>query len=204
MFDDRPVPLNSADPPDVRAQAAEDLRFIRETLAKAGSFTAVPGWGMVAMGISALAATVVAAARSSSAEWLVVWLVEALLAISVALLSLRRKAQRANVPVFSGPAARFLLSLCPPLFAGALLTAVFYRFDLVTLLPSLWLLLYGTGIVTGGAFSIRIVPILGLCFMLLGVAALFTPTSWGNFFMGAGFGGLHVVFGTIIARRHGG
>ncbi len=205
MLDDRPVPPHPADPSDVRTRAAEDLRFIRDTLERAASFTAVPGWGMVFMGISALVAAVItSSARPGSGGWLGVWLAEALLALFIALWSLRRKARVTNVPVFSGPAAKFLFGLCPPLFAGALLTAVFFRLDLVQFLPGLWLLLYGTGIVTGGAFSIRIVPVMGLGFILAGVAAFFTPSSWGIFFMGAGFGGLHIVFGIIIARRHGG
>ena len=72
------------------------------------------------------------------------------------------------------------------------------------LIPPTLLLLYGTGIITGGAFSVRIVPVMGMAFLAVGTAALLAPPAWGDAFLAAGFGGLHVVFGTMIARRHGG
>ena len=115
-----------------------------------------------------------------------------------------RKARGAGLSLFSGPGRRFALSFAPPLFAGALLTFVLFAAGRSSVLPGLWLLLYGTGVVTGGAFSVRIVPVMGLCFMLAGAIALFLPAAWSNAVMAAGFGLIHVVFGVLIARRHGG
>jgi hypothetical protein len=97
-----------------------------------------------------------------------------------------------------------LLSFVPPLLAGAVLTTVLYRVDMLMVLPGLWLLLYGAAVVTGGAFSVRIVPVMGICFMLLGAVSLFAPALWGNVFLMLGFGAIHIVFGALIARRHGG
>jgi hypothetical protein len=85
-----------------------------------------------------------------------------------------------------------------------MLTVVLWRGQMANALPGTWLLLYGTAVVAGGAFSVRIVPVMGMCFMLLGAAALYAPAAWGDYLMAAGFGGLHVIFGVIIARRHGG
>lgn len=184
-------------------EALEDLRFIRATLERASSFTGVPGKGLVAMGLTAVAASILASRQPTSPRWLLVWLVEALLALAIAFAAIRQKAQKSNQPAFSGPGSRFVLSLAPPLFAGALLTLILYQ-DIFPYLPGLWLLLYGTGVVTGGAFSVRVVPMMGLCFMLAGTAALFSPANWGNTYMAIGFGGLHIVFGFIIARRYGG
>jgi hypothetical protein len=184
-------------------EALDDLRYIRATMERASSFTGVPGKGLVVMGLTAMGASILASKQPTSPGWLLVWLAEAALALVIAVLTIRQKARKSNQPAFSGPASRFILSLAPPLLAGALLTVVLYR-DIFPYLPGLWLLLYGTGVVTGGAFSIRVVPMMGLFFMLAGAAALFSPAGWGNIYMLIGFGGLHIFFGFIIARRHGG
>ena len=192
------------EPSRLHARATDNLRFIRQTMENAGSFTAVPGWGGVLMGITALFAAVVAAQQSTAAAWLLTWLAEAGLALLIGLVEIIRKTRAATMPLLAGPARKFTLSLLPPLFVGALLTLLFYRAGLIGLVPGMWLLLYGTAVVTGGAFSVRIIPAMGLCFMALGTAALFSPYSWGDWFMAAGFGGLQVLFGIIIARRYGG
>jgi hypothetical protein len=114
------------------------------------------------------------------------------------------KARRARVPLFAGPGRRFLLTLSAPLLAGALVTLALERAGQTALLPGIWLVLYGTAVVTGGAFAVRVVPIMGLGFMLLGAIALVSPASWGTGFLAAGFGGLQIVFGIVIARRYGG
>jgi hypothetical protein len=184
--------------------ALENLRYIRETMEHSGSFTAVPGWGGAVMGLTALVAAVVAPPVSSGRSWLVTWLAAALVAIVLGAWATARKVRAATVPVLSRPAQKFALSLAPPLVAGALVTVVLYRTGLVTVLPGLWLLLYGAGVMTAGAFSVRVVPIMGICLMAVGTVALFSPPAWGNWFLGAGFGGLQVLFGIIIARRYGG
>lgn len=115
-----------------------------------------------------------------------------------------RKARAVHMPLVSGPGRKVVFSLAPPLIAGALLTMVLARSEATHAIPGTWLLLYGTGVITGGMFSVRAVPAMGLCFMLLGAVALFTPPALANWFMAAGFGGLHIVFGAIIVRKYGG
>jgi hypothetical protein len=190
--------------PSLHGRAMDNLRFIRETMERASAFTAVPGWGGVFIGLTALLASFWATQQTTTRDWLFTWLWEALLALAVGIMTMRRKARQADAPLWSGPGRRFALSLAPPLIAGLFLTVVLYRGRLFDALPGLWLLLYGTGIATGGAFSVRIVPVMGLCFMALGIAALFLPAAFGNALMAAGFGGLHIIFGLIIARRYGG
>ncbi|HEV2689977.1 MAG TPA: hypothetical protein VGV35_15565 [Bryobacteraceae bacterium] len=199
-------PIRAAHPETVslHSHAMDNLRFIRETMERAGSFTAVPGWGGFAMGVSALAATFVASRQSTADAWLITWLVEGVFAIALGAWAMKRKAERSQVPMLSAPARKFVLSFAPPLLVGALLTLVLYRAGLSGAIPGTWLLLYGTGVVTGGAFSVRVVPVMGLCFMSIGAVALFCPVSWSTAFLAAGFGGLHLIFGIIIARRYGG
>jgi hypothetical protein len=200
----RSIRAPRAEPVSLHTHAMDNLRLIRETMERAGSFTAVPGWGGIGVGASALVATAVAALQPTVERWLATWLIEAAVALVLAVLAIKRKANAAKGPLFSAPARRFVLSFAPPLLVGGLLTVVLYRAGLPAAIPGAWLLLYGTGVVTGGAFSVRVVPVMGLCFMLLGAIALFCPFAWGTAFLAAGFGGLHLAFGIVIARRYGG
>ncbi|HXY23984.1 MAG TPA: hypothetical protein VEI73_04995 [Candidatus Acidoferrum sp.] len=199
-----PLRSPSRAPIPIDARAADHLRYIRETMESASEFTAVPGWGGVAMGITALAAAYLASRQATPRAWLAVWLAEAFVAVAIAGSAAATKAHRAKSPLFSGPGRRFLLSFAPPIVVGGLLTFVLYHAGVLAALPGVWLLLYGTAIVTGGAFSVRVVPVMGLCLMLLGAAALFTPARWGDMFMAAGFGAVQMGFGWWIARHHGG
>src|SRR5207302_4804895 len=200
-----PGPLRSSrrEPIPIDARAADHLRYIRETMASAAEFTAVPGWGGVAMGITALVAAFVASRETSPRAWLIVWLVEAGIAVAIAAPAAATKAHRANARLFSGPGRKFLLSFAPAIVAGGPLTYALAHAGLYAALPGTWLLLYGTAIVTGGAFSVRVVPVMGLCLMLLGGAALFAPAVWGDAFMAAGFGVVQIGFGWWIARHYG-
>lgn len=191
------------EPIPIDRRAADNLRFIRDTMERAASFTAVPGWGGVMIGVSALVAGLIAVGRTL--HWqMYIWLAEGAVALLIATLTMRLKSKRLALSLQSRPARRALLSFMPPLLVGAVLTPVLYRIDALNVLPSLWMLLYGAAVVTGGAFSVRIVPVMGLCFMAVGTVSLFAPSDWENAFLMAGFGGLHMGFGTIIARRHGG
>jgi hypothetical protein len=182
----------------------DNLRFIRETMEGAAYFTDLSGLGTLAVGITALATAWIARGQTSFAGWLVAWLIDAVVAVAILAGTSVWKARQTRTDLFTLPVRRFVLALFPPLFAGALLTLVLVWQSSLAVLPGLWLLLYGTGVVTGGALSDRIVPVMGIAFMVVGAAALLAPAAWGNAFMAAGFGGLHVLFGILITRRHGG
>ncbi|PYS81307.1 MAG: hypothetical protein DMF70_09525 [Acidobacteria bacterium] len=175
------------EPPALHDRAMDNLRYIRETMERASSFTAVPGWGQVAIGVTALVATYVAAHQATARGWLGTWLAEAIISLLIAGWLMDRKARASGTPLLSGPGRKVAFSLSPPMIVGALLTVVLFRAGLTGAIPGMWLLLYGTGVVTGGS-----------------AAGIFAPAAWGNWLMAAGFGGVHIVFGTIIARKHGG
>jgi hypothetical protein len=200
----RPLKVSSPDPEPLHRRAAEDLSFIRATMARATPLTAVPGWGGVAMGVSAVCAALFASRQTNQAEWLALWLGEAVVALGIGGFAFVRKAHRTTDPGLSYAGKQFAGNFTPPIVAGALLTPVLYRSDLVHLLPGAWLLLYGTAVTTAGAFSIRVVPIMGLCLMVVGGVALFAAPVGGDLFMALGFGLVQIIFGLVIARRYGG
>lgn len=192
------------EPPALHHQAAANLRFIREAMERSSAFTAVPGRGGMAMGVAAFVAAVVASRTGTDASWLAVWVFAAAVAALIGVWAADRKARAAGATLQAGPARKFALGLAPPLLAGAILTAVLFSDGEIELLPGIWLLLYGAAVVTGGMFSVRVVPIMGACFMALGAAALFSPPAWGNWYLAAGFGAMQIGFGALIARDFGG
>jgi hypothetical protein len=192
----RPQPIHLHD------HALDNLQFIRATMERAGSFTAVPGAGGIAMGLSAFAAAMAAMAYPQS--FLTIWLIEAFVALAIGLGAMIYKARGLRIALDSGPARKFALAFAPPLMVGAFLTVAVLQAGVETLLPGIWLCMYGTAIIAGGAFSVRIVPVMGVGFLCAGAAALFSPSSWGNAWLAAAFGGMHIVFGSVIARRYGG
>lgn len=201
------IPLqqrSSEDPPEIHERAMDNLRFIRETMEAAGTFTAISGWGMVAIGVTAVGAAFAADRQSHVAAWLVAWIIEAAIATAIAVLSMVFKARTAREPLLPKSLRKLLLSFFPPMFVGGLLTLAALRFDLVGLLPAIWMLLYGTAVMTAGTYSVRIVPVMGLAFIGLGAVSLFAPDTWDTALLIAGFGVLHILFGALIARRYGG
>lgn len=204
MNANKPDPDELPPPIPLPLRAADDLRYIREAIERAAEFTSISGWGLVAVGVTALVAAAIAPRDLSSDRWVIVWLGEALLAIAISVGTSVLKAQRLELPLFGAIGRRFMLAFATPAAAGAVLTGALLLTRSNALLPGTWLLLYGAAVAGGGSFSVGSVPAMGAAFMALGTLAMFAPAAWANVLLGSGFGLLHVAFGTWIARRHGG
>jgi hypothetical protein len=187
-----------------QAQAAENLHFIRTAMEHSARFTDVPGKGKMLVGVTAMVAAVIAARQHDPDAWTAVWLIEVVIAASIGAVATLHKAKDDFRRLLADPAKKFFLGFLPSMIAGALITVILLRGNLNDALPATWLLLYGTAVMAGGMFSVRILPLQGLCLFTLGMVALLGPAAWSNWLMAAGFGGLHIVFGFLIARRYGG
>jgi hypothetical protein len=210
------MPNRAPETPALHDRALQDLSFIRRTMEGAAAFTDVPGWGLVVSGAVALAAAPLAARQPTPERWLGTWFAAALIAALAGSWMMFRKMRRRvgaeQALMVSVPARKFLLSFWPSILAGALITfALIDPYEpgiaaplTARVFPGLWLLLYGLGVTTAGAFSIRAVPLMGLGFISLGAVALFVPALDGDLMMALGFGALQIAFGVRIARRYGG
>jgi hypothetical protein len=185
-------------------RAMDNLRFIRETMERSTHFTAVPGYGGMLMGVTAIVAAYIAHTQIYRREWLVTWLVEACLAFAIGLLAMWQKSKLADTSLLSVPAKKFAFGFTPPLICGIAITLGLWRFEHYEVMAPIWMLLYGAAVVTGGAFSVRVIPVMGWIFMAIGAVGFALPAAYGDILMGVSFGLTHIVFGAIIARRFGG
>ena len=199
-----PLRPRAGEPPEMQARAMDNLSYIRGMMEAAATFTAVSGWGEIVIGVTAIGAALIAARQTLPWAWVATWLAEGGIAAGISVSSMALKAHSANMPLLSGPLRKLVLSFSPAMIVGAVLTAFFVERGSYSLLPGIWMLLYGAAVVSAGTYSVRSVPVMGAAFMILGATALVAPATWTTALLIAGFGGLHIVFGLWIARRHGG
>jgi hypothetical protein len=207
VTDPRPCrrpPRRQSPQPRLEPDAIDHLAVIRDTMERSSTFTAVSGWGYCAMGTTALVAAFIATRQPTTEAWLAVWLAEALVAVTVALVAMHWKASRLGTPILSVPGRRLFVGLLPALFAGGIMTVALVREGDPRQIPGVWLLLYGVAVMQAGAFSVRTIPVMGAAFVVAGAIALPLPWWWANVVLAAGFGLIHIAFGAYIARRHGG
>ncbi|MGI8812116.1 MAG: hypothetical protein ACR2IH_06260 [Pyrinomonadaceae bacterium] len=193
-----------AEPVSLGDRAVDNLKFIRETMERSTHFTAVPGYGGILMGVTAIVAAYVAHLQPLMSGWLTVWLTEAGLAAAIGLLAMWQKSKIAGESAFSVPAKKFAFGFAAPLVCGIVITLGLGRLGYFEIMPAVWMLLYGAAVVTGGAFSVRVVPVMGWLFIAAGAVQFMLPSGYGNIMMGASFGLMHIIFGGIIAKRYGG
>lgn len=200
----RAASSDHADPTPISSSAAENLRYIRSTIEAAHTFTTVPGKGCIALGIAALTAAGLESLPALADYWLPIWLTAAVVSSAVALFFMEMKARRQGLSLRRTVAVRFFLTLVPAFAAGAVLTVALHGSVGRDVIAGVWLLLYGVGIASCGAFSIYVVLIAGFAFMGLGTVTFAAPPAWAPGMLALGFGGIHLALGAVIARDHGG
>ena len=192
------------EPVNIGDRAIDNLQFIRETMERSTHFTAVPGYGGMLMGATAVVAAYIANAQVLLRDSLVTWLIEAALAFAIGMLAMWQKSKITGGSLVSAPARKFALGFAPPLIVGFIIILGLWKNGYFYIMPPICMLSYGAAVVCGGAFSVRVVPVMGWLFMAMGAIAFAIPTSNGNLMMGASFGLLHIIFGAIIAKKYGG
>lgn len=194
--DDQPVNIGD--------RAIDNVKYIRDMMERSASFTAVPGYGGMLMGATAVVASYIASQQPYLRNWLIVWLTEALLAAAIGFLAMWQKSKIAGGSLTSAPARKFAFGFAAPLAAGVAITLGLWRYEHYEVMAPIWMLCYGAAVVTGGAFSVRAVPVMGWVFMAFGAVAFTLPAAYSNYLMLASFGLTHIVFGAIIAKKYGG
>ena len=192
------------EPVNIGDRAIDNVKYIRDMMERSASFTAVPGYGGMLMGVTAVVAAYIASQQPYLRNWLIVWLTEAFLAAAIGLLAMWQKSKIAGGSLTSAPARKFAFGFAAPLVAGVAITLGLWRYEHYEVMAPIWMLCYGAAVITGGAFSVRAVPVMGWVFMAFGAAAFALPAGYSNYLMLASFGLTHIVFGAIIARRYGG
>ncbi len=185
-----------------RQDPKETLAYIRRTMESASTFTAVSGWGLVVSGLVAFVAAWLARSSGIAAD-LRVWVPAAALSVAIASVANIVKARRMGVPIWSGVMRKIVWVMAPALLAGGMLTLALESNVSPQLLPGTWLSLYGAAVTAGGTLSIRAIRWMGIAFLVLGAAALYSP-DLGLTMLAVGFGGLHLAIGLDIVWRHGG
>jgi len=112
-----------------------------------------------------------------------------------------RKSRKQQQPVWNALTRRLLLSLALPLVAGGLFCiALMMQGHFVFVAPAT-LVFYGLALVNAGKYTFRDIEFLGIGELVLGLAGMFF-TGYGLLFWAAGFGLLHIVYGTLMHLKY--
>jgi hypothetical protein len=181
------------------SHALATLRYIRASMEGAASFV-VPGSAGIALGFIGIVAAGLSLAPALHEHWFEIWLIASITAAAAGSVLLLRESSLRGLQLLGTPIRRFALCLLPSLTAGIVLTAVHWSSRNMHAIPGTWLLLYGCALISASTVTTRTIGLLGALFAALGLMAFILPDSLQMPMLGAGFGGLHIVFGIIIGR----
>jgi hypothetical protein len=190
-------------PVSIETRALGTLAYIRTSI-EASSSMAVPGMAGVVMGSIGILAAIAASTARWAAHGTAIWVLAGGVAFLVGGALMAREAAQSGHARYLGPVRKFLLCLCPALFAGAVLTLVLWHAHIEALLPGTWLLLYGCAVLSASTVTIastrRLICIMGALFAALGLLAFAAPAEAHTLILGVGFGALHIIFGLLVGR----
>src|ERR1700722_12344950 len=197
------LPLQSEAPAAIESRALGTLAYIRTSIESSGSMD-VPGMAGIVMGIIGVLAAVVVAQPRWANHWLGIWLGAAAVALLLGSALVARQIARRGHSRYFGPLRKFLLCLCPALLAGAVLTLALGTAGLTSVIPGMWLLLYGCAVLSASTVTVssiaRLICIMGALFVVLGSMTFALPATTHTAMLGLGFGVLHILFGILIGR----
>lgn len=196
-------------------EARDHLRVIRQTMERSTQYSTLSGWSGILIGIVAIVGVyltrsmlggqpvAIQTVRDAAPRLGLLWATALVLSVAIEFLYNKRRATRVGKRVVSRLGAHILLAALPAFLACGVLTAFFYEHNLLPYILGIWMLCYGLAICAVGLFSARPVTYLGSAFVVSGAITMLAPLTIHLYMMALTFGGFHIIYGIVMARRHG-
>ncbi|MEI6764576.1 MAG: hypothetical protein WCM76_02980 [Bacteroidota bacterium] len=142
---------------------------------------------------------------SYNGSFLVFFLADALsvlfLALGCGIYFTMRNARRKDEQVWGRATKMMLLNLFIPLIAGGLFCVVLVFYNVIFLVAPATLIFYGLALINAGKYTLRDIRYLGGFEIGLGLIACTIP-GYGLLFWAAGFGVMHIIYGTLMFYKY--
>ncbi len=112
-----------------------------------------------------------------------------------------RNSKKKGIRIWDAAAKRLLINLLIPLVTGGLFCLVLLYHGLAGLVAPATLLFYGLALINASKYTLNDIRYLGFCEILLGLTATLFM-GYGLLFWAAGFGVLHIVYGTVMYFKY--
>ncbi|CAN5593504.1 hypothetical protein BH11BAC2_BH11BAC2_15400 [soil metagenome] len=113
----------------------------------------------------------------------------------------RRNSRLKNVKIWDATAKRLLINLMLPLVAGGIFCLTLIAHGCIALIAPSTLIFYGLALLNASKYTFNDIRYLGVLEILLGLlASLFI--DYGLLFWAAGFGVLHIIYGTSMYLKY--
>ena len=195
----------------------ENLKEIRSLMERSSKFLSLSGFSGISAGVCALIGAWYAHQKihidalyllfdpAVRHEVVPLLLIDATLVLISALILgsffTIRKARKQGLTVWNSTSKRLLVSMLVPLFAGGLFClGLLYNGFFWICFPAT-LVFYGIALVNASKYTVQDTYYLGLGQIILGIVSLFLA-KWNLIFWAAGFGVLHIIYGTVMYFKY--